>query len=255
MKVDFSAVLAPKPQCLALLGPPASGKGTVTKMLVDKFGFDVIVPGNIYKAIREEDSEMGAQVRDFLKDGGICPDWMTNDLMLRESEKHDRSFIFDGYPRTANQVEFAQYHFDVIGFIHVEAPYDVLYDLAVNRWECEECGCIFSVRSDPDSISMVCSHHSGAEGALNPRKKQRWDDTPEMYPKRYQAQMELLKPLVESVENLDNYMRIQVIDNPGAMGEIVDFVSKNLAKIIKEAPTYMEHSDHEYTSAGDNLVF
>ncbi len=53
-----------------LLGPPASGKGTIGSFLSHKYLKTIITPGDIYRRLREEDSELGHLVKDALKEGG-----------------------------------------------------------------------------------------------------------------------------------------------------------------------------------------
>ena len=46
-----------------LFGPPASGKGTIGVFLKDKFECEIVTPGDIYRKLRDEDSELGQTVQ------------------------------------------------------------------------------------------------------------------------------------------------------------------------------------------------
>ena len=109
-----------------LLGPPSSGKGTIGALLKNEYQSEIITPGDIYRRLREEDSELGTLVRESLKDGGYCPDYLTNQIILTESKKLNDSNVkitLDGYPRTVIQLEYLLENFDVKYFIHLNASF------------------------------------------------------------------------------------------------------------------------------------
>ena len=127
-----------------LLGPPASGKGTIGSLLKERFGYPSIIPGDIYRRIRDEQSDLGELVRESLKDGGYCPDSLTNRIMLEEGEKlQHQAFILDGYPRTMVQFEYLMKNFNIGGFLHFDAPFEDLIIAATNRVQCNGCGKIW----------------------------------------------------------------------------------------------------------------
>ena len=110
------------PVSVVFLGPPASGKGTTASFLDEKFGFKPVSPGNIFKKIRTDKSELSNLVIEATKNGGLCPDWLTNKIVKEESEKiilmGAKSITLDGYPRTLEQLEFLNCNFDVKLFVY-----------------------------------------------------------------------------------------------------------------------------------------
>ncbi len=197
-----------------LLGPPASGKGTIGSFLSHKYLKTIITPGDIYIRLREEDSELGHLVKDALKDGGYCPDYLTNQIISEEANKSAFGIILDGYPRTMTQFEYLTEHFDVKHYIHLDAPYDVLVEAAMNRIQCSVCNKIWSaVFREEDCCS--CQERTW---------KKRFDDDKSIYPKRYENYVELTSPIIESVKDLKNYKKILNFNNPNVFTEIQDWV-------------------------------
>ena len=210
-KPDEVNIIIPEPpklSCISILGPPASGKGTIGNIISARYGMPVITPGNIYKVLREEDSNLGALVRDALKDGGYCPDWLTNKIVSEEIQKRGDS-ILDGYPRTMKQVTYLLTNYRVLAFLHTESPYEDLFEAAMNRRECMGCKRVYSTK-DPFEHCCAGSRFGGS---------QRWDDTSEMFPKRFETYMKATKPLIEAVEDLHTYKKFRMLGNPDGVND------------------------------------
>lgn len=92
---------------LVLLGPPGAGKGTQAKRLAAHLGVPAISTGDIFRANITQRTELGLRVESILRDGGLVPDEVTNDMVRDRLCQPDcaSGFILDGYPRTLAQVE------------------------------------------------------------------------------------------------------------------------------------------------------
>ncbi len=92
---------------LVLLGPPGAGKGTQAKRLAAHLGVPAISTGDIFRANITKRTELGLRVESILRDGGLVPDEVTNDMVRDRLGQADcvGGFILDGYPRTLAQVD------------------------------------------------------------------------------------------------------------------------------------------------------
>jgi len=92
---------------LVLLGPPGAGKGTQAKRLAAHLGVPAISTGDIFRANITQGTELGVRVQSILRDGGLVPDEVTNDMVRDRLGQADCAggFILDGYPRTLAQVD------------------------------------------------------------------------------------------------------------------------------------------------------
>ncbi|MDE5416625.1 adenylate kinase [Labilibaculum sp. DW002] len=90
---------------IALFGPPGAGKGTQSKMLVEKYNLAYISTGDILRAEIAEGTELGLQAKDIIKQGGLVPDEIIVQIMEEKiSSNNDvNGFLFDGFPRTTVQ--------------------------------------------------------------------------------------------------------------------------------------------------------
>jgi adenylate kinase len=90
-----------------LLGPQGSGKGTQAKRIARDYGIPHIATGDIIRAMKEEDSDLGRELKAVYDRGELVPD----DLMIRliddrlGREDAQEGFILDGFPRTLPQAE------------------------------------------------------------------------------------------------------------------------------------------------------
>jgi len=90
-----------------LLGPQGSGKGTQAKRIARDYGIPHIATGDIIRRLKEEESELGREVKAVYDRG----DFVSDDLMIKliedrlASEDAQNGFVLDGFPRTMPQAE------------------------------------------------------------------------------------------------------------------------------------------------------
>lgn len=92
---------------LILFGPPAAGKGTQAKRLVESRGMVQLSTGDMLRAARTSGSELGERVAGIMDRGELVTDEVVIALIeerLPEAEKAGGA-IFDGFPRTVAQAE------------------------------------------------------------------------------------------------------------------------------------------------------
>ena len=92
---------------LILFGPPAAGKGTQAKRLVETRGMVQLSTGDMLRAAIASGSELGLRVKDVLARGDLVTDEIVIALIearLPEVEAAGGA-IFDGFPRTVAQAE------------------------------------------------------------------------------------------------------------------------------------------------------
>src|SRR5215213_6112433 len=92
---------------LILVGPPASGKGTQAKFLVERLGVPQISTGDMLRAAKAAGTVLGKEAAAFMSAGKLVPDEVVIGLVderLREPDAK-KGFILDGFPRTVPQAD------------------------------------------------------------------------------------------------------------------------------------------------------
>lgn len=92
---------------LILFGPPAAGKGTQAKRLVENRGFIQLSTGDMLRAAIAAESELGKKVKSILEEGALVSDEIVIALIDEQLtlNKGAPGFIFDGFPRTVGQAK------------------------------------------------------------------------------------------------------------------------------------------------------
>jgi adenylate kinase len=92
---------------LILFGPPAAGKGTQAKRLVETRGKVQLSTGDILRAAIASGSELGQQVEHIMQRGDLVPDEIVIGLIEDRLPELDAAggAIFDGFPRTLAQAK------------------------------------------------------------------------------------------------------------------------------------------------------
>ena len=92
---------------LVLVGPPGAGKGTQATALSEKLGIPHISTGDLFRAHIGDETELGKRVKQYLDDGELVPDEITNKMVeerLAEPDTKD-GFLLDGFPRNVGQAD------------------------------------------------------------------------------------------------------------------------------------------------------
>ncbi|MEN9017952.1 MAG: adenylate kinase [Hellea sp.] len=92
---------------IVMFGPPAAGKGTQAKKLVSKHSLLQLSTGDMLRQARASGTELGEKVSGIMDRGELVSDEIVISLIEEQisSNKDNRGFIFDGFPRTVAQAE------------------------------------------------------------------------------------------------------------------------------------------------------
>jgi adenylate kinase len=95
------------PLDVIILGPPGAGKGTQAKRIAEDAGIPHIATGDIIRAIKGEDTELGREVKAVYDRGDLVSDELMIELIRERLCRPDTEagFVLDGFPRTLRQAE------------------------------------------------------------------------------------------------------------------------------------------------------
>lgn len=170
------------PTYVVMLGPPGSGKGTQARRLAEKYGIPHISTGDMFRAMKAEDTPLARKVRAIMEQGALVPDELTIEMVRERLGRADvrAGAIFDGFPRTTEQADaLARLLGEMFG-----AELDVAFLLDVPEEE----------------ILRRIGQRAQIEG--------RADDSGEVVHRRHQTYLEQTAPLIEYYRGRDKLVEV-----------------------------------------------
>jgi adenylate kinase len=163
---------------LILLGPPGAGKGTQCKRIIEKYGMAHMSSGDILRAERKANSELGQKAQGYMDSGALVPDDLIIDMMIRAIKNAPAGYVLDGFPRTVAQGEGLDAALEKAGekidaIVNLQVPDEPIMDRMTGRRSCPECGAVYNVVNLKPKNDGKCDKGCGA-------LVQRRDDTPEV---------------------------------------------------------------------------
>ncbi len=215
---------------VVLLGPPGSGKGTQAVDLSKQLNVPHISVGDLFRAHKKENTELGRKVVQFIDKGLLVPDEITIDMLAERVSRPDcvQGYILDGFPRTINQAERLGDILDgkrlVVVNLHVDD--DDLVKRLSGRLMCRQCGNIAHKYFSPPKKEGLCDVCGG-------ELYQRDDDKEAVVTQRLDVYHTQTKPLIEFYQK-----RGVLLDINGAQAkeqvlqDITVILEKNHIKLV-----------------------
>lgn len=206
---------------LILIAPPAAGKGTLSKMLCEKFGYVSISTGDILREKAKEDDDLCKA----LKAGDLVSDEKVFEALKAKLNKLGNTpYILDGFPRTVDQaVMYEKFLKDMdkeLGVvIYLDVDKEELKNRVVARMVCPKCNISYSVRNKDlfPKVEGVCDK-------CNDFLVRREDDREEIFYKRYDEFLSKTTPLIGYYESLGAVKRINALDVYSLFEEVLKVI-------------------------------
>jgi adenylate kinase len=188
---------AASPLDLVLLGPVGAGKGTQARLIASKYGVPHIASGDLLRAHRSRDDELGRQARTFMDRGALVPDELVITMIVERMRQPDahHGVLLDGFPRTLAQAQALDRELQDEGrgmtmALYLEVPVEVLVDRAAGRWTCRTCQATYNYRVKPPRVEGMCDLEGG-------QLYQREDDRLDVVTERIRVYIQDTVPVVE----------------------------------------------------------
>src|SRR5689334_15021118 len=185
---------------LILFGPPAAGKGTQAKRLVDGRNMVQLSTGDMLRAAIASGSELGQRVSGIMERGELVSDEIVVELIetrLPEAEAAGGA-IFDGFPRTLAQAE----------------ALDIML-----KGRGRKIDLVIRLRVDDDELlNRIAGRFA---------ESSRPDDNPESFKVRLAAYNDQTAPLLPYYEN---HKKLVEVDGMGSIDQVAAGIDEALAQ-------------------------
>lgn len=180
---------------LILLGPPGAGKGTQAVKIAEAFNLVHLSSGDILRAERKNQTELGRQAQEYMDKGVLVPDDLILSMMIGQIGRIEagRGFLLDGFPRTLAQAEGLDQRLEAAGrridrVVNIVLSDEIVTKRLTGRWSCPQDGRVYHEMFSPPRTAGVCD----ACGASLTRRK---DDEPSVVAQRLRTYHEETRPL------------------------------------------------------------
>jgi len=113
---------------IVFIGPPGAGKGTQAERLIAKYRLAHLSTGDMLRAARDAQTEIGKKADQYMSKGGLVPDDIIIAIIGERLAQPDcqKGYLLDGFPRTIAQAEAL----DTL-LAQKDTPLDVVLELRV----------------------------------------------------------------------------------------------------------------------------
>lgn len=166
-------------------------------LISQQAGLVHLASGDLFREVRQQDTEVGRLVKSFYDRGELVPDAVTIRMILERLAQPDcqRGCLLDGFPRTLQQAEALDKAFNGQGkrvgrVVSIDVDRRELLRRLGGRWLCRNCGASYHTVSAPPQQVGRCDRCNG-------ELYQRPDDTEETAKNRLDVYDRQTAPLID----------------------------------------------------------
>jgi adenylate kinase len=158
------------PMNIIMFGAPGSGKGTQADRLVRQHDMVQLSTGDLLRKAIEADTPLGMQAKAAMDAGQLVSDDIVSGLIAQKLDAlpDKQSIIFDGYPRTVQQVAsldgiLAARKRKLDHVIELKVDEDEMVERITGRYTCAQCGKGYHDTFEPPRVKGTCDRCGGHE--------------------------------------------------------------------------------------------
>ncbi|PIY96341.1 MAG: adenylate kinase [Candidatus Kerfeldbacteria bacterium CG_4_10_14_0_8_um_filter_42_10] len=142
---------------IVVFGPQGSGKGTQAEFLSKELNIPWISTGNIYRQNIKAQTELGKLANQYIIEGKLVPDQVTNRLVAERLKEKDAQagFILEGYPRNRGQAETLDQMTQISAVLEIAISDEEAIRRISGRRVCT-CGMTFHIDFNPPKQEGIC---------------------------------------------------------------------------------------------------
>ncbi len=220
-----------------MLGAPGSGKGTQSKLIVERYKLPQISTGDLLRDAVASGSTLGRQAKVAMDAGQLVSDEIVLAIIRARVIQPDakKGFILDGFPRNLAQTEALDLLLAGLGqpvnlAMLIAVDVDALLQRLVGRRTCLSCGQMYNIYYAPPHIDGRCDACGG-------KLRHRADDNEEIIGNRLRVFETHTMPVLEYYEEQGKLRTIQgvgeISDIFRAVCKVVDEVKKSTGKVSR----------------------
>ncbi|CAH1774283.1 unnamed protein product [Owenia fusiformis] len=174
-----------------IMGPPGSGKGTISERIVKDFPMKHLSSGDLLRAQMANQTAAGIAAKKFIEDGQLVPDDVMVELIGNElGGIASQSWLLDGFPRTVPQAEALIEKEPIDTVLHLDVPFEIIIERTMKRRVHLGSGRVYHLEFNPPKVE-------GKDDVTGQPLIQRDDDKPETVKARLETYQRQTQPVLD----------------------------------------------------------
>ena len=149
---------------IILFGAPGSGKGTQAEKISKEFNLLKVSSGDLLRNEIVKNTSLGIKIKEIVNKGSLVSDDIINNLIknILSQKQYFNRLIFDGYPRTLNQVKnlellIKKFNQKILCILCLNVDKEKIIKRVIGRQICSKCGQTFNeFFNPPDKSNYEC---------------------------------------------------------------------------------------------------
>lgn len=139
---------------IIILGPPGSGKGTQSNLLMKKYNIPTISSGEALRNMILQKTQLSLLIEKKIQKGKLVDDNIITNLVIQEIQKKNvNHFILDGFPRTIQQVKsMEEKNISIDHVIELKLTKKIIYERILGRRIHKKSGRTYHIKYFPPKI-------------------------------------------------------------------------------------------------------
>lgn len=201
---------------LIILGPPGSGKGTVSEQLEEEFGFLHVSAGELLRNEAKKKTAAAVKIKKTIEAGKLVPNILVIE-MIKKHVKNKKKYLLDGFPRSLEQAQAIE-DLKIEKVLYLAVPEQVVVERLSGRRVCTQGHHGYHVKYLPPKKTGICD----VDGSPLIQRK---DDTPSVITERFKIYHAETEPVAEYYRKKGILL---TIDGSGSPQEVYTKVKKAL---------------------------
>ncbi|CAH8616124.1 unnamed protein product [Heterobilharzia americana] len=118
-----------------IIGPPGSGKATVSSRLLKDFPLGYVSCGDVLRNHVAMKTDVGIQASKYIQTGQLVPDSVVVKMMVSRCHEHiNHNLLIDGFPRTVKQAECIREKLPITCVLCLDVPFEEIVSRISGRY-------------------------------------------------------------------------------------------------------------------------